>query len=192
VNNVQHVDYNIELAHIYSDEHFGPEHEKSISVALEAARRLDALGKTYCFSVLIDNYNPEQSTLDVHQYLSQLKEHGVQPDYYCYESNLTSYSEHVLNEASDRVRLSYEKYIARKGKHPCSLLLTVWHIMRLGGITNEEIIHRSSMRPVSFKADRIITIVPERFRNVEEIGQKILLSSPRYRSLITRMEQIYF
>lgn len=185
------VDYNIEVAHIYADEEFGPEQAQSLIMARQVIERLKREGKTYCVTLMIDNYNPDECFLDADEYLQTLRTCGLAVDYLVYEADLAGHSQIVMDLMDDKTRDSYQKYIKKKGMFPCSFLLSVWYLLRFGYIEDAAIIHKVSEREVTFYARHLISVVPQRFDTVEKKATKIILST-RHCELAENIQRVYY
>jgi hypothetical protein len=186
------VDYNIEYAHIYTDESFGKEHRKSIEELHNVLKMLKQLKKSYVLTVLIDEYNPVQHKLNIKEFLNRLAQLSSKPDYVGFESKLASDKNLLLNEVDKKTKKEYEKYIRKHRKIPCSLLIALWHLKRLGFIKtkNEELIPLSrNNKP--FVARKIITILPRRYQEVEMKALKII-ESTRFKKSLENILNIFF
>ena len=91
-------DYNLEFAHIYADEQFGPEQAKGVACANEVMTRLSAAGKTFVTTVLIDEFNPAHNTLDENEFIVQLKVNNTPIDFIGYESRFTTVADTIIRE----------------------------------------------------------------------------------------------
>lgn len=67
------VDYNIEFGHIYLNESFSKEHFEGAEIAKKIAQKLKREGKTFCLTLMIDDYNPDEQFLDLEGYLKSSK-----------------------------------------------------------------------------------------------------------------------
>ncbi|MBN1617972.1 hypothetical protein JW887_01355 [Candidatus Dojkabacteria bacterium] len=188
-NNIKKVEYLIEYAHIYTDERFNGEHKKSIEIVRKKERELDNLGKSHGKCILIDNYNPINHILNIDKFLSNLNDLEANPDFVMLESTMTVYCIFLLHKMKHKLKKKYLRYIKSRKKMPCSLLLTVWHVIKTGGldINIEEAIYKGT--PIIGK--NLIIVLPERFKNVEELGRKILHSC-NMDDIATRIEYEYF
>lgn len=185
-------DYNIEYAHIYTDESFGREHKRSIKELHDVTERLRKLKKSYVLTVLIDEYNPIQHRLSVKKFLNKLAQLGSEPDYVGFESKLASDKDLLLNEMDKKIKKEYEKYLRKHGKIPCSLLIALWYLKRLGfiKIKSDELIHlKKDNKP--FVARKIITILPRRYQGVEMKALKIIKST-RFKKYLDNIQNIFF
>lgn len=159
-------DYNIEFAHIYINENFANEHRQASKIAKNKLQDLAKQNKTGILTVLIDDYNPSDSILNVDEFLEKLNKLGAKPDYMVYESKLASYKDIILKEMNGKIKNKYEKYIYNHSKCPCSFLIAVWHLVRLGFLNANPMIEHLGKKP--FIAEKIITILPQRYAEIEK------------------------
>lgn len=82
------VDYNIELAHIYSDQKVGDEQVISIEEGVKFINKLKEASKTYSVSLLIDNYNASSFTVSETELVNLAKKYGVSFDFVVHEAVL--------------------------------------------------------------------------------------------------------
>ncbi len=186
-------DYNIEYAHIYSDEKFGPPQELSIQILHSVINELKQKKKSYVLTVLIDDYNPQKQILGIQELIANLKRLKAKPDFIGFESKLVQYSNFLLKEMSPRLQKNYIKYIEKNKKIPCSMLIAIWYLKRLGliKIQPEELKHLSKDSKKSFVAKKIITILPKRYQKVEKKGLEIIAST-KFKNRLCDIENIFF
>lgn len=171
-----YIDYSIEYSHIYTDESFNDEHRRGIAELKEQLPKLK--DKIVDKVVFIDNYNSTNHILDIEGFLSSVREEGVAHDYYVFEADMVSYADQLFSVITDRrVRKSYESYIERHNKLPCSFLTTIWYFIRLGYFEpNAGIIYGKDV--ASFvPAKHIINVLPERFCDVEVRTLKLITAT---------------
>jgi len=183
------VDYNIEFAHIYVNESMTNEHYTAVALVQKKIQELKSTGKSYVTSILIDDYNPSESILNVKKFLKELKSIGVNPDYIVMESSLASYKEIALDEMNGKIKRMYLKYLSNNEKCPCSFLVSIWHLLRLGALDSTKIISATSRKP--FQAEGLITILPERYRSVEKRALDIIKST-KFAPLASKTNYLYF
>ena len=191
---MQKVNYNIEYAHIYTNEQFNREHLEASWVLNYTIKNLNKKNKSYSTVVLIDNYNPNEHILDENTFLYQLKQNNASPDFVAYEAQLVPLYEKVLNSIHKKSkRRSIGQYVKTREKIPCSFLIVVWDLLRLGLIQNGIIYYKNGngKNTKVFIGEKIITILPERFRPVEERAKEIILNSD-YTEALKKIEHIYF
>lgn len=202
------VDYNIEYAHIYLNESFSNEHEYSVRLLKKIIRKINREGKTYNLTVLLDDYNPSESLLDVNDFISQLTRLNATPCYVGFESKLVPITDFLLEKMSGKIKKRYTRYIEKNGRVPCSFLVAAWHLLRLGVVKN----HRRYFKPTSevlrgrratnltnpvnnknkpFIANKIITILPSRYKTVEEKAIEVIRST-EYKESLKRFTYKFF
>ena len=185
------IDYNIEYAHIYADKDLGKEQKQSIKELHRAIKRLKRLKKSYVLSVLIDEYNPIENTLDIKKFLAELKELDARPNFLMLESRLVRYKNSLLKKMTGKIKREYEKYIKEHSKVPCSFLIAVWHLKRLGLLKDRDgEIHRLS-RAKQFSANKIITILPKKYQAVECKALDIIEATD-FKNQVTNISHIFF
>lgn len=167
--------YSIEFFHIYTDEQIGPEHNASIEYLREAST---AWKVDHNLIVMIDNYNPTTHILSADMVFEHLQNNGVMPSFWAFEGDMPQNAKTLLESLpNNKLRRSYEKYIDKNGKYPCSLLTASWYLTRLGVFDTEPI--RSTEQGRSYEAaDRLINILPLGYKEVELRAKKIIAASP--------------
>lgn len=182
-------DYNIEFAHIYTNENFTAEHYRATKIALKRIKEVEEEGKSYTVTVLIDNYNPSDHVLKVPEFIKELEIMGVTPDYVIFEADLVNYKDICLNEMNGKIQRQYAKYIGKNDRYPCSFLLAIWHLIRLGALDPEPAIKIKNNKP--FPAEKTITILPNRYGSVEKRSIEIIKST-KFADIANRIEYIFF
>lgn len=176
--------YSIEYFHIYTDEAVGREHLEG----LDHLHRLIGerqLGRAeYRLCVLVDDYSRPDKQFDYVKLLQGLEKRGSRPDYLTREHELTPAADEVLGMVADtRRRRGLLRYIDRKG-YPCSLLTAAWHLARLGRL-------RYIPSSITAHAERLINILPERFRVYEDEARRIIGES-QFSGSLECIENLYF
>ena len=204
-------DYNLEFAHIYADEQFGPEQAKSVACANEVMTRLSAAGKTFVTSVLIDDFNPANNTLDENEFIVQLKVNNTPVDFIGYESRFTAVADLVIRELPtsmltlkhfhhpDKSVLMLQDGPLKIGleekkpklKHPCAILSAAWTLCRLGVYQLPDGGIKVLNPKQKFVAHKTITILPEKYRAGEERVLEIIKNLP-YRDRLPDIEYQFF
>ncbi len=191
---MQPTDYSIEFSHIYLNETFSHEHQKSISVLKEFIDELDG-NDTYSLNVLIDDYNATDEVLDIKDFKQQLEDAGVMPDYLAYEARLVDYSSTLLSHMKEnKLKRSYIRYIENKGIIPCSFMIATWYLLRLGALPlNPEtlVYEKNGGHSKAFVAKNIVSILPDRFRGVEHKAELIIRATP-FAAMNAQIERIYY
>ena len=191
------VDYNIEFAHIYTDEEFSQEQIDSINTLKTTIKKIEAEGKTYVTSILIDNFNPTEQTLDEEAFLNKIRSYGVPVDCVAYEAGFQSMADKLIQLLpKENLKFEYfnkktkevlilernglkiglqENYIDRH-RHTCAILSASWTLCRLGCFPFPE----NSMKNLTNKnlnAREIITILPDKYKTSEDKVMEIITST---------------
>ncbi|MFH0854797.1 MAG: hypothetical protein V1891_04905 [bacterium] len=185
------VDYNIEYAHIYSDCLFGYEQRESIKVLKKLIIELERSHKSYSLSILIDEYNPSIHRLKIDDFIKLLDKLGALPNFIEFESNLTKEKDILLEKMRSKTKNEYHKYIASHNKLPCSFLVAIWYLRRLGIFENINIALKNLNNNAPFIGKRIITILPEKYRAIEKKTLQIIECS-EYKSCLPKINHIFF
>lgn len=187
-------DYSIEFCHIYLNETFSTEHELSISVVKELIQKFD-LETTYSLNVLVDDYNATEQLLDLEDFKKRLKDEGTKPDYLASEARLAHYANVLLDQMRNgKLKKSYERYIFDKGFVPCSFMIAIWYLLRLGLIEQEQdflVYEKNGGHSKSFIGKKLISVLPERFRGVEDKASAIIKATP-FASRLEDIDHIYY
>ncbi|MBU1111053.1 hypothetical protein KKB83_05570 [Patescibacteria group bacterium] len=176
------VDYNIEYAHVYTNEVFSREHREAAWIASHQIGKLTEEGKTYSTVVLIDDYNPSEDILDKKHFFDRLAYNKLEPEFVAFEARFVPLKEKVLSLINNKkYKKSVRRYIEKHERVPCSFLIVIWHLLRLGLITNGINYYRpykKSEEMKSFVGKKLMTILPARFENVEKAAKKMIDASP--------------
>jgi len=185
-------DYSIEYAHIYTDQQFGLEQQKSIQQLDSLIKKLKAQNKKYSLTVLIDDYNPEKNNLDQEKFIKQLKIHGAKPHFFGFESQMAQDAPQLLEELDAKTRREYRTYIKKRQKVPCSLLAAVWYLKRLGLIkTRQKEIIILDKRRKYLVAKKIISILPKKYRAIEKKALEIIQKT-RFQKYAPNISHVFF
>jgi hypothetical protein len=169
--------YNIEYAHIYSDEVFNQEHVESLKVLELILRILNNDSKTYSLNLLIDEYHPENNTLNVEDFLNKLKYRGYYPDYLYFESDLHKDLNLFLDNMNNEKHVhEYHRYFEKHGKSPCSYLIANWYLKRLGVLPVSNI-KKLTPEDKPFVADKIINILDKKYKKNEDRALELIKDS---------------
>ncbi|MBU0708390.1 hypothetical protein KJ596_01405 [Patescibacteria group bacterium] len=191
---MEKVDYNIEFAHVYINEEFSREHREAAWLANRVVQGLEKQGKTYSKVILIDDYNPSENMLNEQDFIAQLARNQAEPEFIAYEASLISLKEKVLEQLNmKRRKKSIRKYIEQHSRLPCSFLIVIWHLLRLGLITNGVEYYRSLNEEIKkpFVGKKLVTILPERLKSVEEKAWEVIDSS-LFAGALDNSEFIFF
>ena len=188
----QKIKYNIEYAHIYADERFNQEHEKSVARLKQIFGELSLKPRDYTLSVLIDEYNPKKITMDINQFLEKLKSLNALPNFVGLESTLTTHKKDLLNALDKKTKNEYRRYIKQHQRIPCSFLTAIWHLQRLGAIkTTAGALKNIIPDGKPFTAQKIITILPKKYQDVETRAKEIILAS-KFKLYAEKMISVFF
>jgi len=191
---MEKVDFNIEYAHIYVNEGFNSEHKKAAFLFVERTKELGELGKSYSSVVLIDDYNPSEHLLSEERFLHLLAKRNAAPDFVGYEARIVPLVEDVLDAMDDKDAKSVRRYIVSRGRVPCSFLIVVWHLLRLGEIDDKKFGIYHPLDPLidkPFVGKKLITILPERFKSVEERARDVIGRS-QFGGVLDRLDYQFF
>lgn len=184
-------DYSIEYAHIYSNENFGEEQIKSVNLIKSLIDRLDKKKKTYSTVILVDEYNPQKFILNINKMKKILEKYGIKPDYIGYESKLVYFSDYVLKEMHYKEKKNLIQYIKKHQKLPCSLLITVWYLLRLGKIRGQNFFEQiNKQKP--FCARKLVNILPKKYMDVEKKAFDILKSTKKFKNVVNDIKYIFY
>ena len=183
--------YNIEFAHVYADENFNKEHQQGVELLLEVKKNIPQHA-TYVTAVLVDEYNPDQKILDIKEYVSILAKMGAMPDFLGFESELALANDEMMKSVDSKIRKEYERYFANKQKIACSFLVAIWNLMRLGLLDlPNAIVIKQKPGIADFVGERLITILPERYRENEERALRVIKHS-QFAPAVEKIQYVYF
>ncbi len=196
-------DFNVEFGHIYSDQEFGKEQIQSIQRAKKVLQDLEKRRKSFTTVVLIDEYSPIVSTLEETQFLKEMGNKDLRPDFIAYESNLTAIADKII-ESIPKIKLKTESIKGKKvlilitdkkriglkdnlGRHTCSMLIAAWILARLGLFD----IPIKKYGKSSFPGKKLITILPEKYRETEKKVLEIL-EVTKYKKEVKKVRYEFF
>lgn len=166
----------VEYFHIYTDEEINGRHKRGLDY-------LKTIEKSWQFKydkvILIDNYNPTNHILDSQKVLDYLDQEKMLPDFWAYEGDLIKNAEKLLNNiSSNKIRRSYEDYINKNKKYPCSLLTASWYLTRLGRLDYNGVIKNVSGNKNAYTAaNKLINILPQDYKEIEKRAFKVIKNS---------------
>ena len=179
------VDYNIEFAHIYGNGEFNEEHIKSVKIARELIEKLKKENKSFVACILIDEFHAEK-ILNEEEIVNKAKDYGVYVDFIAYESKLGPIASKIISE----VKIKTSSLKNNNGDHSCALLASSWHLARLGKHKlPENAIKKINNKP--FEAKKIITILPKKYKPVEEKALNIIKLT-KYKNSGKKIKYIFF
>lgn len=205
------IDYNIELAHIYSDAQIGGEQTFSIEEGAKFVNSLVADSKTFSVSLLIDNYNASTFTVNEQDLINLSRSHGVPFDFIVYEADLADLCDLLVRDMDstsiERIKFPKHKkeilavkhngkiigvrdYFGTHSRNTCAALIACWHLARLGVYPMPE----SKIRRLSdktFQAKKTVTVLPKKYEPNENKALAILRNTI-HKDLVSNMQYIYF
>lgn len=187
-------DINIEFGHIYQDTLFSKEHDSGVVQFFTQIERIKKDDSIYSTTVMVDDYNVDNTKNFIKDYWNFLEKKGALPQYYVYESSLSVFIDEVFLIFNNRTKKSYQNYINTHKKIPCSLFIVIWYFFRLGIFDENKnnVLNRFNNQNNSpFFAKKIITILPKRFMDVEMIAQKAIQNS-KQKNVMNYIETIFF
>lgn len=199
------VDYNIEFAHIYSDEAgLSKEQIDSIKQTKKFIRELRQKKKTYTLSLLVDEYHPKYTKLNLNRFLGDLERHGVAPTYVVFESKLITpakmlinsigpnYKKHkkfhpklnvseevtLLDAGDGLIDLEVKGEVIHLAKYTCALLNTAFILLRLGLVSAKDAVEYTGLtEPKPFISAYAVNIESKKYAPVEEASRAIIQAS---------------
>jgi hypothetical protein len=166
----------VEFFHIYTNETIGSRHIKSLSLLKKIKKNWSLAHKSI---VLIDNYNSTKHMLTAEEILNYLDTQNVLPEYWAYEKDLVPFADKFLAKLiNPKLKRSYESYIRKNKKYPCSLLTASWYLLRLGRFENEGIVKTTLKTHKTYEAaDKLLNILPDEYQNVEKRARELIYKS---------------
>ena len=203
------VDYHIEFAHIYSDEvGISKEQMDSIRHTKRFIRELKKRKKTYTLSLLIDEYHPKHTRLNLDKFLADMEKHGVAPTYVIYESKLITpakmlikaigadYKKHekfhpkinvseevlLIDTNEGPIDIEVKGDVIHLSRYTCALLNTSFILLRLGVVSAKDAVEYTGLtEPKPFAATYAVNIESKKYAPIEEASRAIILAS-KYRA----------
>ena len=173
--------FSLEFCHIYTNEIFSAEHKRSLDKAKLYSNQLGKDNFQLC--VLIDNYNSTEDLLDLDSFFENLRNEGLFPDYYAFESDMAVHRDELLNMINDKtIKKNYRRYINGKDKLPCSFMTAIWYFVRLGVLDSSKIVKNTGSKKFTPATD-LINVLPERFRAVEAKTRELIEATPQNKYL---------
>lgn len=215
------VDYNIEYGHIFTDSpRIDSSQKKSIDLAKEFIDKLKKQKKDFSLNILIDDYSPNYSYLDISEYLEEFQKSGAPPDYVVYETGLLEIAKKLLkseipkenileeieekeiksdkeilmleNPQTDSVSLVEEDFLKKPTYIHTPLLIAAWFLIRLGYIHPKRLARKINFKqPKNFIGKKIMTIMPTKWKEIDDKAKDII-SATKYKTALKDMEFIYF
>ncbi len=213
------VSYNIEFGHIYVDQKFSLLQRESSKIADKFIEKLKSKNETYATAILIDDYLPSYSYLDVYAFLEKVKDVGVPPDYVVYQTQLLSLAHKLIgsiNEKNifeektetkfksnrDTVLLTHrsissislkDEYFAKVEDYvETPVLIAAWYLLRLGIFKKQGIVKETKYtKKVPFAGEKLLTIIPQKYKGIDETA-KTILRYTSYKDALGQIKNVYF
>ena len=213
------VDYNIEFGHIFVNEKFCSRQRESSRIAKKFIEKLNNEKKTHSTAILLDDYQPSYSYLDIYSFLESMKKLGIAPGYIVYESQLHSLANKLLSlihkkniaEEKTGVTVKSNKYsllLSHRSVSSLSLkdeyfakindyietpvLIAAWYLLRLGIFQKQGIVKETKYtKKVPFVGENLLTIIPKQYKPIDTAAKKIL-ECTKYKNCLKRMTETYF
>ena len=213
------VDYNIEFGHIFVNEKFCSRQRESSKIAKKFIEQLNKKKKTYSTTILIDDYQPSYSYLDICSFLESVKNLGIAPGYIVYESQLHSLANKLLslinkkNIIEEKVEIKVksnkdtlllnhrnmsslslkDEYFAKRNDYiETPVLIAAWYLLRLGILQKQGIVKETKYtKKVPFVGENLLTIIPKQYKPIDTAAKKIL-ECTKYKNCLKRMTETYF
>lgn len=168
---------------------FSDEHIQSILCFNFLKRRL----KNCQACILIDDYNPADNIFDIAQFLLKLESFDFIPQAVASESRLADYYKVFLQFLNQKEKKNLEQYIEkRKGKIPCSILIAIWNLIRLGKIEiNDDLFLYKNKTFKKFSEERLINVLPKKFAHSEYKASQII-SKSEHKDSLSKIHHVYF
>ena len=207
------VDYNIEFAHIYADEKFSEMQSWSIEILKEEIDKLKKDWKTYVVTILVDDYHSINSYVNIEKLLEKIWSYWIDVDHIWFEWKLIDQADELIQEIpQDKIKVEIisspmkevfrldhewikislkedhsESFIIR---HTCALLSATWQLSRFWVFKLENYQYKQ-INNTPFEAKNTLTILPQKYKPVEDNVQKIIAST-KYRNFIPNMHYRFF
>lgn len=183
INRKKLADYSIEYCHIYYDDPFGYEQIKSIEKFNELKNSLLIDDQIYQIVVMVDDYSLDKvHKFDPDYFQRHINAHNGEKSVIISESSLIKLNMLTLNLISDyKLQKNTARYI-ESVRHPCSLFIATWYLMRMGYIGDF---------PKIMAAKKLISILPEKYRPSEQKADEILSTIIGQNEVESRILRIY-
>lgn len=217
---MEKVDYNIEFAHIYSDQKdLTNEQLESARLTKKIVDDLIKKNKTFVLTLLVDEYHPEFHKLNFNKFLKKLEKEGVPPTYIAYESRMVSAAKLLMKSIPDNfkktakfhpkievteritslickdgreIKLETQGNIIHFSRYTCAILSCAWVLLRLGVIQAKNAIELTGLtQPKPFAGKEVINVLPKKYSSVELANKNIIKSTP-YKYLIKNIHSKLF
>lgn len=197
------VDVLIEFGHIYMDEEYGYDQERSIEKLKEIDKKYDSVG----YTVLVDNINIKEKLWEIEDLITILN-NKVEIDFIGLEGEFKEVADLLIKNMKQE-NLIVEKFRNKKvtfylvngrkialkneevsnSKYTCVMLSLCWKLCNLGIYKYPKNSIMIERRKITGK--KVINILNEKYNDVEE--KVLLIMEDLYgKELISRVENIYY
>ena len=149
----------IEFSHVYMSDEEIREPKRSSKECKRVITDLENAGESYQLAVMIDDYSGLSSgSFNYPRFMNHLRDLSLTPNLVLFEGNLIKYNRHVVNKMPQDLDLAKQlNSILENGKHPCSLFIATWYMIRLGllDIKQKDVVYQNDFKPSS----RLINIL---------------------------------
>jgi hypothetical protein len=208
ISNAIKVDMLIEFGHIYMDEEFGYEQNKSIKLLDDLVKEFKSKVKSFGYTVLVDDVNIKEKLWEMKDLIKELN-NKAKLDFIGLEGNFSIIADIVINKIEED-KLKLEKFKDKrvffyvdgnnkialktimndgKEKYTCVMLSLCWKLCNLGVYKypkNSVYVEHNVM-----VGERIITILHSKYKVIED-KVNILLNNEYGIEYVKRVENIYF
>lgn len=204
-------DYNIEFSHIYADENLGAEQLWGVNELKALLQKPPFYNQKVVTVVLIDDFHPDVFQFDEAKLRNEFEKLSVAPDFIGYESRLSPVADQLILEIprsqlaneyfhepersvtlliQDKKRFGLRDEFEFAHDYTCALLSAAWLLCRLGMYPAPEGVFREAS-DADFAAREIITILPQKYREVEERALDII-GATKFKDLKKHIRHIFF
>lgn len=213
-------DYNIEFAHIYSNQpKLTEEQIKSSEQTKKIIEKIKDEGKSYVVTLLVDEYHPKFHQLNFNKFLNNLSSLGVKPTYIGYESKMISAARLLLKtippdfkdtskfhpklrikeditylkDGDNKIKLKTRGDIIHFSRYTCAILSAAWVLLRMGVLQAKNAVELTGLtKPKPFAGKEVINVLPKKYKGVEEANRQIIESSSEYKGFEKKIHSEYF
>ena len=180
-------DVSVEFCHIYQDQSFGEEQQRSISLLKDVLQELERKQKTYVTSVLVDDFHVEKEKWELTLLLENMKSHHIMPDMIAMESQFTTVAEGIISLIPEKYKRreyfrkekkhvmffcdEYHKFALKdsyeqEDVHKCVILSCAWLLCKLGhyAFPANSITYRDAS---CVQSHEVISILDKKYEKVE-------------------------
>ncbi len=217
---MEKVDYNIEFAHIYSDQPaLTDEQIQSADVTKKLIEKIAGNNKTFVLTLLVDEYHPKFHKLNFNKFLKNLEKLGAPPTYIAYESKMVPaakmllksipydmkktirfHPEITINEevtylvdrGGMKIKIKTKGDVIHFSRYTCALLSCAWVLLRFGVIQAKNAVELTGLTaPKPFAGRNVINVLPKKYKEVELANKNIILAT-QYKHLVKNVHSELF